>query len=225
MIEATWLHDSSGSPGAVAAAPWTFRARLDSAPLRVAHPLSPGWTRARPLGTIYRALSSADRAFSHRPHPPRPCIGMGRKRCTILLPALLCRFPVAPGHLERLGGGHPGMVPGTQRRILRTAGYPAHVGRGITRSRLLALLDAAWLLPRSTGCLSTSIAGHRWTCVVDRLSRRPAIARRKSPHRTHAGSIAKTNWTLVWLDTTPPIESCLFLRSACGAHLHYPLRL
>ena len=79
--------------------------------------------------------------------------------------------------VEQPGGSHPGMVPGTKRRILRTAGYPAHVGRSIACRRLLALLDVARLLPRSAARLPVRLAGHGWACVVDGISRRPAIAR------------------------------------------------
>ena len=110
--------------------------------------LSPGWTRARPLGTIYRPLSSADRALSHCPRPDRAGIGMGRKKSPLPPPALLRRFPMGAGDVEQPGGSHPGMVPGTERRILRTAGYPAHVGRSIGCGRLLALLDVARILSR-----------------------------------------------------------------------------
>src|ERR1700691_3411948 len=112
------------------------------------------------------------------------------------------------GDVEQPGGRNPGMVPGTERRIFRTAGYPAHVGRSIGCGRLLALLDVARIPPAFGFRLRFGAAGHGRACVLDGISRRPTIARRKSSHGRDAASAAKVDWTLVWPPNSTSIESC-----------------
>src|ERR1700677_4155911 len=80
------------------------------------------------------------------------------------------------GDVEQPGGRNPGMVPGTERRIFRTAGYPAHVGRSIGCGRLLGLLDVARIPPAFGFRLRFGAAGHGRACVLDGISRRATIA-------------------------------------------------
>ena len=88
--------------------------------------------------------------------------------------------------------------------LARSGGYSGrlvtqHMWGGVSRrSRLLALLDVARTLPRPAFGfhLPLRACGRCRACILDWISRRPAIARRKSPDRTHAGRAAQLIGTL-----------------------------
>ena len=202
------------------------RARADSAAVRSGRPSSSRWTRGRQLDPIHRALSFVNGALSDCADPHRACFGMGRKKAQLPPPAHLSRFRICPGNVQQFGRGISGMVPGAEWRVFGTAGHAAHVGWSIRCGRLLGLLDAAWTLQWSAfrSHLYLGAACHHWDCFLDGISRRSTIARRKSPHRTHAGSAAKAHRPS-WPRTTTPIESCFFLWRSRGTHFREPLLL
>ena len=103
------------------------------------------------------------------------------------------RFHIGAGNLQCHRGRNARMVPGTKRWLFRLAGHPAHVG---------------WSRPSrpsagSVGCCAGDSPASAWDFIyalglvvavglvsVDRVSRRPVVPGRKSPHRTHAGGTA-----------------------------------
>ncbi len=69
-------------------------------------------------------------------------------------------FVLALAHAEQFGRCNSGMVPGAEWRVFGTAGHAAHVGWSIRCGGLLAMLDAAWILPWS----ACSISSTPWRC-------------------------------------------------------------
>ena len=119
----------------------------------------------------------------------------GRKR---RLPpsARLGRFRIGAGNFEQPGGCNPWMVPG------RSGGYSGrlvtqHMWGGVS---VAAVCWLCWMLrgcfrgPRLDFDLHVRAAGRGWARIVDGISRRPTVARRKSPHRTNARRTAQVGW-------------------------------
>jgi uncharacterized membrane protein len=79
--------------------------------------------------------------------------------------------------------------------------------RGYLAGARFDLIYTLWLLAR----------------IVDGVSRRPTIARRKSPHRTNADWTAQADWAFSKRSTSAKIRSCLFLRCACRIDLRRAL--
>src|SRR6266850_1439290 len=146
------------------------------------------WERACTMGAVYRALSPPGSTPAHRVDLVGADIGIGWAKPTLFLLASLSRLCFRPHHRQRHRGCRPRMVSGAERRLFRSAGDSAHVGRNIAVLFLLDMLDGT----RATRYRSVATALSSGTCNdnrrydLDRLSRGPTRAGRRSPHGGHA---------------------------------------
>ena len=117
--------------------------------------------------------------------------------------------------------------------LARSGGYS---GRLVTQHMWggVSVAAACWLCwmlrghfrgPRLDFDLHVMAAGHGWACIVDGISRRPTVARRKSPHRTNAGRTAQVDRASGECRSSAKIGSCFFLWRARGTHLRRALLL
>src|SRR5437879_11188725 len=125
------------------------------------------------MDAIHRTLPSSSSPLSDRSCSTGPNFGTGRPKCPSFLSTAFDQLPAWAGSPLSNCSCSSWLVPGTQWRILRSAGYAAHVGRDSADIYLLALLgargetqsarDVVRNSARDNGCAGRVDGFLRWT--------------------------------------------------------------
>ena len=151
-------------------------------------------SRAHRLGAVYWALSSVDHTFSDRAHPAGAGVGTCRKESPLSRSSGLGRFHIGACNLQCHRCLNSSDGAWLEAAVTQARWLPSTCG---AESCVAALCWLCWMLhgrirrPASEFHLRLRAGSCGWSRIVDGVSRRPAVAGRKSSDRAHAGRVAR----------------------------------